>query len=174
MPGHFCWRLHRRRLEQIETYSLVRSMIDRGAALAVRGDHELNAFAFKTPHPEQPGERLRTGAEKNRNQHGVFLKQVGEDSALHNEIIAWFKMSPLYLDLDGLRVMHACWHDEALAKLSPFFDPRQCLLEDAWGETAHNGTDTYNAAEILLKGLENPLSAGDRPLDKDGHERRNI
>ena len=37
--------------EQIETYHLVRSMIDRGAALAVMGNHEFNAVAFKTPHP---------------------------------------------------------------------------------------------------------------------------
>ncbi|TQE90229.1 MAG: hypothetical protein FKY71_20485 [Spiribacter salinus] len=34
--------------EQIETYRLVRAMLDRGAALAVMGNHEFNAVAFKT------------------------------------------------------------------------------------------------------------------------------
>jgi hypothetical protein len=71
--------------EQIETYRLVRSMIDRGAALAVMGNHEFNAVAFKTLHPEQPGEPLRPHTEKNRNQHAAVLGQVGEGNALTRE-----------------------------------------------------------------------------------------
>jgi hypothetical protein len=156
--------------EQIETYRLVRAMIDRGAALAVMGNHEFNAVAFKTPHPEEPGERLRPHTQKNRNQHAAFLEQVGEDSALHEEMIAWFKTLPLYLDLEGLRVVHACWHAASLETLGPFLDQRQC----SWRETARNGTNAYNAAETLLKGLEIPLPAGQRFLDKDGHERQHI
>ena len=160
--------------EQIETYRLVRPMIDRGAALAVMGNHEFNAVAFQTPHPQEPGERLRPHTEKNRNQHAAFLDQVGEDSALHNEMIAWFKTLPLYLDLDHLRVVHACWHAASSETLKPLLDQRQCLREDAWRATARKGTDAYNAAETLLKGLEIPLPAGQRFLDKDGHERQHI
>jgi len=160
--------------EQIETYRLMRSMIDRGAALAVMGNHEFNAVAFKTPHPEEPGERLRPHTEKNRNQHAAFLDQVDEDSTLHDEMIAWFKTLPLYLDLKGLRVVHACWHAASLETLGSLLDQRQCLREDAWWETARKGTDAYNAAETLLKGLEIPLPPGERFLDKDGHERQHI
>lgn len=160
--------------EQIETYRLVRSMIDRGAALAVMGNHEFNAVAFKTPHPEQTGDRLRPHTEKNRNQHTAFLEQVGEDSALHDEMIAWFKTLPLYLDLEGLRVVHACWHDASLETLKPLLDHRQCLHADVWSDAARKGTDAYNAAETLLKGLEIPLPPGERFLDKDGHERQHI
>ena len=160
--------------EQIETYRLVRAMIDSGAALAVMGNHEFNAVAFKTPHPEEPGEPLRPHTQKNRNQHAAFLEQVGEDSALHDEMIAWFKTLPLYLDLEGLRVVHACWHAASLETLGPLLDQRQCLREDAWRDTARKGTDAYNAAETLLKGLEIPLPPGERFLDKDGHERQHI
>lgn len=160
--------------EQVGTYRLVRSMIDRGAALAVMGNHEFNAVAFKTPHPEQPGERLRPHTEKNRNQHAAFLEQVGEDSALHDEIIAWFKTLPLYLDPEGLRVVHACWHDSSLETLNPLLDHRQCLHADAWPDAARKGTDVYNAAETLLKGFEIPLPPGESFLDKQGNERRHI
>ncbi|MEX0375358.1 metallophosphoesterase [Spiribacter pallidus] len=160
--------------EQIETYRLVRSMIDRGTSLAVMGNHEFNAVAFKTPHPEQPGKRLRPHTEKNRNQHAAFLEQVGEDSALHEEMVAWFKTLPLYLDLEGLRVIHACWHDASLKTLTPMLDHRQCLHADAWSDAARKGSDAYNAAETLLKGLEIPLPPGELFLDKDGHERRHI
>ena len=64
--------------EQVETYELVRGMIERGSALAVIGNHEFNAVAFKTPHPDRPDERLRPHSEKNRKQHTPFLDQVGE------------------------------------------------------------------------------------------------
>ena len=160
--------------EQIETYRLVRSMIDRGAALAVMGNHEFNAVAFKTPHPDQHGERLRAHTDKNRNQHAAFLNQVGEGSALHHEIIAWFKTLPLYLDLEGLRVVHACWHDSSLETLNPHLDQRQCLHADAWPHTARQGMDAYYAAETLLKGFEIPLPPGESFLDKQGNERRHI
>jgi hypothetical protein len=89
-------------------------------------------------------------------------------------MIAWFKTLPLYLDLEGLRVVHACWHAASLETLGPFLDQRQCLREDAWRETARKGTDAYNAAETLMKGLEIPLPPGERFLDKDGHERQRI
>jgi hypothetical protein len=160
--------------EQIETYRLVRSMIDRGAGLAVMGNHEFNAVAFKTPHPEQPGERLRPHSDKNRNQHAAFLEQVGEDSTLHNEMIAWFKTLPLYLELDGLRVVHACWHDASLETLKPLLDHRHCLHADAWVAATCKGTDVYNAAETLLKGFEIPLPLDESFLDKQGNERRYV
>ena len=35
-----------------ETLEIVRPMIDSGTALAVMGNHELNALAFHTPDPE--------------------------------------------------------------------------------------------------------------------------
>ena len=48
-----------------ETLEIVRPMIDSEAALAVMGNHELNALAFHTPHPEKPGSHLRPHNEKN-------------------------------------------------------------------------------------------------------------
>jgi len=160
--------------EQVETYRLVRSMIDRDAALAVMGNHEFNAVAFKTPHPEQPGERMRPHTDKNRDQHSAFLDQVGEDSALHDEMIAWFKTLPLYLDLEGLRVVHACWHDESFKALRRLLDHRQCLIDEAWVDAARKGTEAYNAVETLLKGLEIPLPDGESFLDKEQNERHHI
>lgn len=160
--------------KQDETDRLVRAMIDRGAALAMMGNHEFNAVAFKTPHPDREGETLRSHTDKNRNQHAAFLDQVGEDSDLHDEIVGSCKTLPLYLDLDGLRVVHACWHDDALKTLVPLLDDQQCLQEAAWLPAASKGTDAYDAAETLLKGLEIPLPPGEQFLDKDGNRRQHI
>ena len=160
--------------DELETNRLVGSLIDRCAALAVMGNHEFNAVAFKKTHPDQDGERLRSHTEKNGNRHATFLDRVGEYSALHDEIIAWFKTLPLYLDLDGDRVVHACWHDEAFNIFELLLDDRQPLQTDAWLSAATPGNQACPAAETLLKGLEIPLPGGENFLDKDGYERQYI
>jgi hypothetical protein len=45
--------------KQVETVALVRAMVEAGSAQAVMGNHELNAIAWYTPDPNQPGEYLR-------------------------------------------------------------------------------------------------------------------
>ena len=42
----------------------VGDFIGRNAAPAVTGEHEFNAPVFKTPYPEQPGERSRPHSDK--------------------------------------------------------------------------------------------------------------
>ena len=81
---------------------IVRRMVDCGAAQAVMGNHELNAIAWHTPDPRNPGEYLRPHysakwGEKNRKQHAAFLAAVEEDSGLHSEIIDWFLTLPFGL-----------------------------------------------------------------------------
>ena len=100
---------------QVKTVNLVRSMTDAGSALAVMGNHEFNAIAWFTPDPANPGEFLRPHfsekyGSKNREQHAAFLAEVEARPGLHKEIIEWFLTLPLWLDLPGLRVVHACWH----------------------------------------------------------------
>jgi hypothetical protein len=59
-----------------ETLKIVRPMIDSGAALAVMGNHELNALAFHTPDPDRPGSYLRPHNESNSNQHAETMRWV--------------------------------------------------------------------------------------------------
>lgn len=40
----------------VETVQAVRAMVDSGAALAVMGNHELNAIAWHTPDVRNPGD----------------------------------------------------------------------------------------------------------------------
>ena len=82
---------------------------DSGAALAVMGNHELTALAFHTPDPEKPGSHLRPHNEKNSNQHAETRRQVPAGEL--DSYLSWFRTLPLWLDLDGLRVVHACWDD---------------------------------------------------------------
>ena len=95
---------------------IVRRMIEEGKALAVMGNHELNALAYHTEDPEAPGEFLRRHSDKNVKQHRKTVEQLKpEELASHLE---WFRTLPMWLDLDGLRVVHACWDKQAVARVA--------------------------------------------------------
>ncbi len=160
--------------QQIDTVRIARAMIDAGTALAVMGNHEFNAVAWATPDPHAPGAYLRPHKEKNLRQHRAFLEQVGEGSPLHRDLITWFSTLPLYLDLDGLRVVHACWHPKALDILRAHTDEQNRILPHAWPALCRKGTAPYEALETVLKGLEIALPAGSAFHDKDGNPRGHI
>jgi hypothetical protein len=160
--------------EQVETVRIARAMVEAGTALAVMGNHEFNAVAWASEDPARPGEPLRAHSAKNRNQHQAYLEQVVEGSVLHRKHIEWFKTLPLYLDLDGLRVVHACWDLKSLKVLDSYLDDCQCILPDAWSELTRKDTPAFDALETLIKGLEIPLPPGHFFYDKDGYPRHHI
>ncbi|MBU4613070.1 metallophosphoesterase [Achromobacter sp. GG226] len=159
---------------QRETVRIARTMVEAGHALTVMGNHEFNAVTWASPDPERPGSFLRPHSDKNRRQHQAFLDQVGEGSAAHREMIEWFKTLPLYLDLDGVRIVHACWHPAALRVLQAYTDDQHRIAPDAWPELCRKGSPAYEALETVLKGLEIPLPTGSDFHDKDGNPRRHI
>src|SRR5713226_1821046 len=59
-----------------QVLEMVRPMIEQGEALAVMGNHELNALAYHTADPESPGNYLRRRSAKNENQHRKTLEQL--------------------------------------------------------------------------------------------------
>lgn len=157
--------------EQVETVQIARRMVEAGTALAVMGNHEFNAVAWATEHPTQSGEFLRSHSPKNRLQHQAFLTQVGERSREHQQTIEWFKSLPLYLDLEGLRVIHACWHPQKIEVLAPHLDKNSRIQPDAWQVLCDKDHEAFDAVETLLKGMEIPLPLGVHFKDKDGHLR---
>jgi hypothetical protein len=160
---------------QLDSVRIAQAMVEAGAAHIVMGNHEFNAIAWHTPNPDQPGEhlRVRTGTRgaKNRHQHGVFLDAVGEDSSLHDEIIEWFKTIPMWLELDGVRVVHACWDPQAIAHLEPLVGENATLTDELIRTSALDGHKDMATIEVLLKGPEVKLPEELAYLDKDGHER---
>lgn len=167
--------------KQLETVTIARNMVEGGAALAVLGNHELNAIAWHTPDPDSPGDFLRSHfsekyGKKNRAQHERFLAEVEHKPALHKEIIDWFLTLPLWLDLPGLRVVHACWHQRFMDYLAP----RLAFLPAATREPVNdaekdNATPSvFKAVEALTKGIEIPLPDEHWFLDKDDVKRYRV
>ena len=164
---------------QVDTYRIVRAMVESGDAHAILGNHEFNAIAWHMPDPQAQEAceylRPRRGAlgQRNREQHQRFLAEV-EGSDLHDEIAEWFMTLPLWLDLPELRVVHACWHDGYMAELTPLLGPDNTLTRDLMVRASRREDAVYRAVETLTKGLEVALPQGHAFFDKDGCERHNV
>lgn len=160
---------------QMRVLDIVMGMVERGDALCIMGNHEFNAIGYITPDRNRPGECLRPNrissqkALKNRAQHRAFLEQVGEGSERHRHFVRWMRSLPVALDLGGLRVVHACWDDGALATLRHAgWVGGQGLSDDLLQEMHTRGTAVHAARELLTCGLEVPLPDGVF-IGKEGH-----
>jgi hypothetical protein len=159
--------------EQREVLHIAKGMCDAGTALAVMGNHEFNALGWA--EPDGNGGFLRPHSRNNKEQHEEFLCQIGEGSTAHKEAVEWFQTLPVWLDLPGLRVVHACWYAPAQRMLQPFLDRSQRFTKAGLREASRRDSEAYHAAEILLKGPEDPLPGGHPPFkDKQGHTRHEV
>lgn len=174
--------------EQLRSVETVRRMVDTGTALAVMGNHELNAIAWHTRDGKRLEEYLRPHNGEygpgNRKQHAAFLAEVEAKPALHAEIIEWFLSLPLWLELAGLRVVHACWHAPFMTWLSPQLHERRYLTRELMVPATDEPTDKaekdnatpsiFKAVEALTKGIEIPLPAGHQFYDKFGNVKHRV
>jgi len=156
--------------QQRQVINLVRPMIENGFALSVMGNHEFNAICYGTLGCD--GQPLRKYTEKNTQQHQEFLTAYPNDDE-RNNIIEWFKALPVYLEVDGIRVIHASWNEHELEVIAPLLDDNQCLREEAYEQCSQKGEDAFEAIEILLKGPEAKLPEGVSFTDKDDKVRHN-
>lgn len=136
--------------EQLEVLQLVRAMVDAGSALIVMGNHEFNAIAWATRHPET-GEPLRAHSPHNASQHAAFLALTNEQQA---QWVKWFTTLPLWLDLKAIRVVHACWHTKSMAAVTAATGTDRLSTVEHFIEATDGESDLYDAVEILLKGPE--------------------
>ena len=155
-----------------EALQLVRPMIDNDAALAVMGNHEFNAIAYHTRKAATPGKFLREHSVKNVKQHIGTLRQVPPDE-LYN-YIEWFRTLPMFLELDGLLVVHACWDKRRLKVIEQANDRHGGVSDGFMVEAMERGTELFCAIEDVVKGKEIPLPEGQSFRDKDGHERHDM
>lgn len=152
---------------QRETVAIVRAMVGSGDAQVVMGNHEYNAIAYAMRDPGAPGKYLRRHEPKNDRQHEEFIAAFGFGSSDHDDVIEWFRSMPLWLEIDGLRVVPACWDQNAMDALggNAYVDDGlmvsssvQDSIEQQW-------------VEYLCKGPEIPLPDGITFVDKGGHVR---
>jgi hypothetical protein len=159
--------------EQVETIRIVRDMIEAGSGRSIMGNHEWNAIGYATPSPDGQGHlRPRTG--NKRLQHREFLRQVGEDSAVHRELVECFKTLPPVLDLGDLRLCHAWWNPDYVNRVLAHMDDAGTLDEEFLMSSYVKHSPAYVAMEGMTKGLEVDLPGGARFVDHSGISRGEI
>jgi hypothetical protein len=167
--------------KQLETVDTVRAMVEAGTAQCILGNHEFNAVAWVTEDPERPGYYLRDHHKAgNQEQHQAFLEAVTvtspqeEITPRQKEITDWFRTLPMWLDLGGVRVVHACWHDESMAVLRPLLGPTQTLTDEAVLRGSRSNDPVFEALEVVCKGPEVRLPEGVTFDDKGGKVRHEV
>ncbi|MES2598283.1 MAG: metallophosphoesterase [Verrucomicrobiota bacterium] len=150
-----------------ETLHTVRGMVEAGDALAIMGNHEYNAVAAETPDGQ--GDFLRSIAKNRNGQKETKAQFTGLDSEWE-EWKQWMKHLPMYLDLGGLRAVHACWDAGRIAKLQG----RSINDDDFLRLSATRQTPEFRAVENVLKGPELSMPSGHVFTDKEGIERRSV
>ncbi|GAB3735601.1 metallophosphoesterase [Hymenobacter agri] len=153
-----------------ETLQIVRGMVDGGAALAVMGNHEYNALAFWTFDPT--GGHLRPHKPVHIIQHLETIKEFRSKELFAEwlDYLKWFYTLPLFLELPGLRVVHACWDARYIAQLRQWL-PDDRLTPEFLLRASREGSAEMDAVEITLKGHETDLPDDHAFFDKDGHRR---
>ncbi len=153
----------------------VMAMCNSGAARAIMGNHEFNALAYHTEYPPGSSKWLRPRNDKNTKQHLAFLREYLDSPEELRCVLDWFMQLPLWLDLpEGLRLVHACWHEPSMARLKSSLGSDNTLTPRLLIQASESGTEAYESVETLLKGRELKLPGNIAFTDKDGFERHNI
>jgi hypothetical protein len=147
--------------ENRKVIQTVRSMMKDKVAVAIMGNHELNAILYHTPRNDREG-WLRDRSKKNTDQHESFLREyvANEDHDLESPrddelagVIEWFKSLPLYIEFDHFRVVHAQWDDDAVGAVDKLTS--DALLPHGKIDSLSDIKDGIGlAVERLLKGME--------------------
>ena len=166
--------------QQKEVLNTAMSMVNNHKALAVMGNHELNALAYHTLDPntpkDEPERHLRWRTKKSTKQHQAFINAYGTDpkNPELSQVLDFFYSLPLWLELDGLRIVHACWHAESIKYLASLLNENHTLSKELLVAGIPPGSPEHDAIELILKGPETRLPDGGHHTDKDGTQRSRV
>lgn len=132
-----------------ESLAIVKSMVDQGAAHCILGNHEFNAVAYTTVVNNEDADSrfLRIHDTRNNRLIQDTLTQFAPYPEEWRLYLDWFKTLPLFIEHEGFRVVHACWHEASVRYLQNYTGKQVVRLIDILP-----GILTGNAA--LLKALD--------------------
>ena len=134
-----------------ETLLMVRAMVESGSALAILGNHEYAAILYHIK--DDNGTFMSRHIAGNRTQIQKTLtvfKNFGEEWIEH---LKWMRTLPFYLDLGAIRIAHAYWNEEEIAKLDKYL-PKGRLKRKFIRDMHEKRPDMAIIVYKLLKGLE--------------------
>lgn len=158
--------------------STVRAMEINGSAVAIMGNHELNALLYhrRGENADRNGDGwMRSHNSKHTKQHATFLREFPVGAAQTGDVLEWFATLPLYLDLGDIRLVHAYWSDAHIRTIRERTDHGR-LTDGDFQEIAleEDSSDFANAVLDSLKGPEAMLPTGFSFEDINGCKRNMV
>jgi len=121
-----------------ETISIIRKMVENGAAYAILGNHELYAILYFLR--DSKGEYSKKRIARYQLQLNQTLYEFAEKIEEFKDHLKWFRTLPLFLDFGNIRVVHACWDSDNIEVLrQTLTEPK--LQKSLLREIAANTTD---------------------------------
>ena len=95
-----------------KTVRIVRRMVENGNALAILGNHEINAIIAGID--DKKGNPLVQPPMKNFMSVLKTMNAFSKHEEEWKSHLKWMRTLPLFLELEKIRVIHACWNDQAV------------------------------------------------------------
>lgn len=150
---------------------IVRDMIEAGTAVAVIGNHELNAIQYHTDNPET-GDGIKARTPEAAHNQRTFLDEFPLGSPRVREAIAWMQSLPIVHDAGDFRIVHACWDQRAVDVL--LAESPDATLRGDLVYRSHRHDPFGRAVERLTKGPGAALPAGYVATDSEGVSRQHV
>lgn len=154
-----------------ETLNLVRKMVESGSAYAILGNHEMYAILYYLRDNE--GKYYKKRIPKYQLQINQTLAEFASYKAEFKSHLKWLRTLPMYLELEGIRVIHACWDDANVQVLKEvIIEPK--LTKTLLREIALNGTRFSESFWQTCKGIDFQLPKDLLVFDADGRPHRSF
>lgn len=151
-----------------EALHLVRDMVERGSAQIVMGNHEYDALCYCTR--ARPGS-AQTYLREHTPRHNRMIAETLEQFANHdhewNEFLEWFYTIPLFLELEGFRVVHACWDGTLIEQFKEQYGGNR-LDEDFLHASVVKSSFAGKVMDRLVRGTAMPLPDNRVMVGRDG------
>jgi len=154
-----------------ETVTLIREMVENENALAILGNHELNAILYFTL--ERQSKFFRKYAYRLRLPLLSTIEAYTTESEVLADHIKWFRHLPFYLDLGDIRVVHGGWNDAHIKTVNQFMNGEEKIKKSFLKELIAN-PELGRAVNELTKGVEFQLPKDLIVRDAKGISHRNF
>lgn len=155
-----------------KTIKIIRSMVEAGNAFTVLGNHEINAIIFHLK--DKQGSLLVKEPSKYFLSIFKTVNEYSVGSLAWKEDLKWMRSLPLYLDLGGIRVVHACWSNKAIKVADSIYEDGK--IKKKVFRTIHKKTNSEIAKSIwlLTKGVNLKMPSDLRVVNNKGVSPRSI
>jgi len=134
-----------------KTIRTIRTMVENGNALAILGNHEINTIIAHLE--DKKGAPLIKPPVKNLLSAVKTINEFANHPDEWQDHLKWLRTLPLFLELGGIRIVHACWSDEAVEYLKNNLPKGKIKKRIFRNIQKNNGSELARNVWLLTKGV---------------------